>query len=40
MKQAWWSVQVFIGTHFNELIFLGNLVLTFMDVADYISVMR
>lgn len=40
MRKAWWAAQVFVGTHFRELMFLFDLVLTLVDIAECISAMR
>lgn len=40
MRKAWWAAQVFVGTHFSELMFLFNLVLTLANIVECISAMR
>lgn len=31
MKQIWWSLQIFIGLHFDELLISANIALTLVD---------
>lgn len=37
MKKIWWSVQIFIGTHFSELVDLFDLIWALVNLLDLLD---